>query len=121
MTSTDDRDLDLVRRSARELARRFDLGYWRQKDKREEYPWEFVRAFADAGWLGTMIPEEYGGLGLGLTEAAIMMAEVAASGAGMSGASAIHFYVFPPAPILRHGSADMKRKWLAQPAPGGVP
>jgi alkylation response protein AidB-like acyl-CoA dehydrogenase len=55
MTSTDDRDLDLVRESARELARRFDLGYWRQKDKKAEYPWEFVHAFADAGWLGTMI------------------------------------------------------------------
>jgi acyl-CoA dehydrogenase len=120
MTSTDDRDLDLVRRSARELARRFDLGYWRQKDKREEYPWEFVRAFADAGWLGTMIPEEYGGLGLGLTEAAIMMCEVAASGAGMSGASAIHFYVFPPAPILRHGSAEMKRAWLPRLATGEI-
>jgi acyl-CoA dehydrogenase len=113
-------DLDLVRRSARELARRFDLGYWREKDKKEEYPWEFVRAFADAGWLGAMIPEEYGGLGLGLTESAIMMTEVAASGAGMSGASAIHFYVFPPAPILRHGSEDMKRRWLPKLAQGEI-
>jgi acyl-CoA dehydrogenase len=120
MTSTDDRDLDLVRTSARELARRFDLGYWREKDKKEEYPWEFVRAFADAGWLGAMIPEEYGGLGLGLTESAIMMGEVAASGAGMSGASAIHFYVFPPAPILRHGSAEMKRAWLPKLARGEI-
>ncbi|MGH3154446.1 MAG: acyl-CoA dehydrogenase family protein, partial [Streptosporangiaceae bacterium] len=120
MTGTDDRDLDLVRTSARELARRFDLGYWREKDKKAEYPWEFVRAFADAGWLGTMIPEEYGGLGLGLTEAAILMCEVAASGAGMSGASAIHFYVFPPAPILRHGSEDMKRKWLPKLATGEI-
>ena len=112
MTSADERDLDLVRKSARELARRFDLGYWREKDKKGEYPWEFVKAFADGGWLGAMIPEEYGGLGLGLTESAIMMTEVAASGAGMSGASAIHFYVFPPAPILRHGSEEMKRAWL---------
>jgi acyl-CoA dehydrogenase len=122
MTSTDDRDRDLalVRKSVRELARRFDLGYWREKDKHEEYPWEFVRAFADAGWLGTMIPEEYGGLSLGLTESAIMMCEVAASGAGMSGASAIHFYVFPPAPILRHGSEEMKRAWLPKLASGEI-
>lgn len=120
MTSTDERDLDLVRKSARELARRFDLGYWREKDKKGEYPWEFVRAFADGGWLGAMIPEEYGGLGLGLTESAIMMTEVAASGAGMSGASAIHFYVFPPAPILRHGSAEMKRAWLPKLARGEI-
>jgi acyl-CoA dehydrogenase len=120
MTSTDERDLDLVRKSARELARRFDLGYWREKDKKGEYPWEFVKAFADGGWLGAMIPEEYGGLGLGLTESAIMLTEVAASGAGMSGASAIHFYVFPPAPILRHGSAEMKRAWLPKLARGEI-
>jgi acyl-CoA dehydrogenase len=120
MTGTDERDLDLVRKSARELARRFDLGYWREKDKKAEYPWEFVKAFADAGWLGAMIPEEYGGLGLGLTESAIMMEEVAASGAAMSGASAIHFYVFPPAPILRHGSAEMKRAWLPKLAKGEI-
>ena len=120
MTSTDDRDLDLVRKSARELARRFDLGYWREKDKKGECPWEFVKAFADGGWLGAMIPEEYGGLGLGLTESAIMMSEVAASGAGMSGASAIHFYVFPPAPILRHGSEEMKRAYLPKLARGEI-
>ena len=120
MTSTDDRDLDLVRKSARELARRFDLGYWRERDKKGEYPWEFVKAFADGGWLGAMIPEEYGGLGLGLAESAIMMEEVAASGAGMSGASAIHFYVFPPAPILRHGSAEMKRAYLPKLARGEI-
>jgi hypothetical protein len=120
MSNADERDLDLVRKSSRELARRFDLGYWRDKDKKQEYPWEFVRAFADAGWLGVMIPEEYGGLGLGLTEAAIMMEEVAASGAGMSGASAIHFYVFPPAPILRHGSEAMKRAWLPKLARGEI-
>ena len=120
MTGTDDRELDLVRKSARELARRFDLGYWRERDKKEEYPWEFVKAFADGGWLGTMIPEEYGGLGLGLTESAIMMEEVAASGAGMSGASAIHFYVFPPAPILLHGSEQMKRACLPKLAKGEI-
>jgi hypothetical protein len=67
-----------------------------------------------------MIPEEYGGLGLGLTESAVMMEEVAASGAGMSGASAIHFYVFPPAPILRHGSEEMKRAWLPKLAKGEI-
>jgi alkylation response protein AidB-like acyl-CoA dehydrogenase len=66
------------------------------------------------------ITEEYGGLGLGLTESAIMMEEVAASGAGMSGASAIHFYVFPPAPILRHGSEEMKRAWLPKLARGEI-
>jgi len=120
MTAADPRDLELVRKSARDLARRFDLGYWREKDKKEKYPWEFVKAFAAAGWMGVMIPEEYGGLGLGLAESAVMLGEVAGSGAGMSGASAIHFYVFPPAPILRHGSAEMKRNYLPKLARGEI-
>jgi alkylation response protein AidB-like acyl-CoA dehydrogenase len=111
-------DLELIRETTRDLARRFDLDYWRQKDKKAEYPWEFVKAFADGGWLGAMIPEEYGGLGLGLTESAVMLHEVAASGAGTSGASAIHFYIFPPGPIIRHGSEEMKRKYLPQIAAG---
>ena len=120
MTTTDPSDLELVRKSTRELARRFDLEYWRQKDDKAEYPWEFVKAFADAGWCGAMIPEEYGGLGLGVTEAGIMLSEVAASGAGTGGASAIHFYIFPPGPILRHGSEEMKRQWLPKLASGEI-
>ncbi|MGW4336508.1 acyl-CoA dehydrogenase family protein [Rhodococcus koreensis] len=116
--ATEQSDLELIRQTTRELARKFDLEYWREKDKKGEYPWEFVKAFADGGWLGAMIPEEYGGLGLGLTESAIMLHEVAASGAGTAGASAIHFYIFPPGPILRHGSEQMKRKFLPKIAAG---
>jgi acyl-CoA dehydrogenase len=110
--------LEEVRAHSREIARSFDLDYWRDKDRKPEYPWEFVKAFADAGWLGAMIPEEYGGLGLGLTESAIMLSEVASSGAGTAGASAIHFYIFPPGPIIRHGSEEMKRKYLPKIAKG---
>ncbi|MFD2157152.1 acyl-CoA dehydrogenase family protein, partial [Rhodococcus jostii] len=111
-------DLDLIRKTVRELANRFGLEYWREHDKTGEYPWEFVNAFAAGGWLGAMIPEEYGGLGLGLTESAVMLHEIAASGAGTGGASAIHFYIFPPGPILRHGSEEMKRKYLPDVAAG---
>jgi hypothetical protein len=117
MTS-DPSDLELIRKTTHDLARRFDLEYWRDKDKKHEYPWEFVKAFADGGWLGAMIPEEYGGLGLGLTESAVMLHEVAASGAGTSGASAVHFYIFPPGPIIRHGSEEMKQKYLPKIAAG---
>lgn len=117
MTS-DTTDLELIRKASRDLARRFDLEYWREKDKKVEYPWEFVKAFAAGGWLGAMIPEEYGGLGLGITESAVMLHEVAASGAGTSGASALHFYIFPPGPIIRHGSEEMKRKYLPKIASG---
>jgi acyl-CoA dehydrogenase len=101
-----------VREAASTLARRFDLAYWRTCDKEEKYPWEFVNAFAKAGWMGILMPEEYGGMGLGLSEAAVMLNEIAAAGAGMSGASAVHFYVFPPQPILRHGSEAMKQRYL---------
>ncbi len=118
MTMTTEPDLQLLRESARGLADRFDLDYWRAHDKAAKYPWEFVEAFAEGGWLGSMIPEEYGGLGLGLTEASIMLHEVAASGAGTSGASAVHFYIFPPGPIIRHGSDEMKRAYLPQIAAG---
>lgn len=104
--------LQEVRTAARTLADKFDLAYWRECDKEGRYPWDFVNAFAKAGWMGIMMPEEYGGMGLGLSEAAVMLREVGASGAGMSGASAVHFYVFPPAPILRHGSEDLKRRAL---------
>jgi hypothetical protein len=79
-----------------------------------------VRAFGEAGWLGVLIPEESGGLGLGLTEAAVMLTEVAASGAGTGGASAVHFYIFPPGPILRHGSEEMKREFLPKLATGEI-
>src|SRR4051794_41887797 len=67
--------------------------------------------------MSVMIPEEYGGMGLGLREAAVLMQEVAASGAGLTGGSALHFYIFPPQPIIRHGSARMKAGDL--PAGGG--
>ncbi|WP_336158842.1 acyl-CoA dehydrogenase family protein [Amycolatopsis sp. VC5-11] len=111
-------NVEIVRKATRELARKFDHDYWLDKDRNHEYPWEFVKAFAAGGWLGAMIPEEYGGIGLGLEEAAVMMGEISASGAGMAGGSAIHFYVFPPAPIVKYGSEEMKREYLPQLAAG---
>jgi len=107
-----------IRSEARRLADRFGLDYWREHDSDASYPWEFVRAFADQGWLSAMIPEEYGGMGLGITEAAVMMEAVAASGAGLTGGSALHFYVFPPAPVIRHGSDQMKQRYLPAVAAG---
>ncbi|NEW26660.1 acyl-CoA dehydrogenase family protein [Nocardia cyriacigeorgica] len=111
-------NVEVVRQATRELARKFDNDYWLDKDRKHEYPWDFVKAFAAGGWLGAMIPEEYGGIGLGLEEAAVMMGEISASGAGMSGGSAIHFYVFPPAPIVKYGSEQMKREYLPKLASG---
>ncbi|WKN61014.1 acyl-CoA dehydrogenase family protein (plasmid) [Rhodococcus opacus] len=118
--TTEETTVDVVRKATRELARSFDLEYWRQKDKKAEYPREFVKAFADGGWLGLIIPEEYGGLGLGMTEAAVMLYEISASGAANSGASAIHFSIFPPAPIINFGSEEMKKQWLPKIASGEI-
>src|SRR5438045_8609716 len=75
------------------ICARFDDGYWLKKDKDGGFPGDFHKALADAGWLGICIPEAYGGSGLGIVEAAIMMRTIAESGAGMSGASAVHMNV----------------------------
>src|SRR5262250_1416277 len=103
---------ELIRKEVAALARSFSLDYWLEKDRKHEYPHEFVKAFAEGGWVGLMIPEAYGGAGLGVTEAALMLHEICASGAGTSGASPIHFYVFPPTPVIKYGTEAMKRKHL---------
>ncbi len=103
---------ELIKKEVAALARSFSLDYWLEKDNKAEYPNDFVKAFADNGWLGLMIPEAYGGAGLGVTEAAIMLHEICASGAGTSGASPIHFYIFPPTPVIKFGTEEMKRREL---------
>lgn len=107
-----------IRRQVSALARSFGWEYWREKDRKAEYPIEFVRAFAEAGWLGLTIPEAYGGAGLGVTEAVLMLEAICASGAGLSGASPVHFAVFPPMPIIRHGSEGLRRRILPEIAAG---
>src|SRR5438445_13538191 len=100
---------ELIRKEVGALARSFPPEYWLEKDKKAEYPWEFVKAFARNGWLGVIIPEAYGGSGLGVTEASLILHEICAAGAGTSGASPVHFYMFPPMPIIKHASEDLKR------------
>ena len=107
-----------IHRQVTALARGFGWDYWREKDRKAEYPVEFVRAFADAGWLGLAIPEAYGGAGLGVTEAVLMLEAICASGAGLSGASPVHFAVFPPMPIIRHGTESLRRRILPEIAAG---
>ena len=92
-------------RSAK-ICSRFDDAYWLKKDKEGGYPADFHRALADAGWLGICIPEEYGGSGLGITDAAIMMRTISESGAGMSGASAVHMNVFGLNPVVVFGTKE---------------
>jgi acyl-CoA dehydrogenase len=95
----------------RAMCARFDDEYWRTKDAAHEFPHDFYQTAAKAGYLGVAIPEEFGGSGLGITEAALVMREVAYAGA-MNAASAIHLSIFGLAPIVLHGSEEMKRRHL---------
>ncbi len=107
-----------IRDQARALAGRFDDAYWRGCDAEHRFPWEFYQAFADAGWLGIAIPQELGGAGLGIGEAALLLEEVAASGAAMNGATALHLTIFGLNPVVRHGSEELRRRILPEAAAG---
>lgn len=109
---------EMIRKNVRQIAGRFDLEYWREHDKSGEYPHEFFNAFAEAGWLGIAIPEAYGGAGLGILDACLLLHEICASGAGTSGASPIHFSIFPPMPVVKYGSEELKRRFLPRIASG---
>ena len=90
----------------------FDDDYWLERDRTAEFPSDFHHAMAQGGWLGVAMPEEYGGTGLGATEAALMMHAVANSPGAMSAASAIHINIFGPHPIVVFGSDEQKGRWL---------
>ena len=90
----------------------FGDDYWLKKDEEGGFPHEFHRAMAEAGWLGIAMPEAYGGSGLGITEAAVLMQAVAESGAGFSGASAIHMNIFGLHPVVVFGTDEQKRRFL---------
>lgn len=101
-----------IEESVRRLCARFDDAYWSDLDARHEFPSAFRDAMVAGGWLGIAMPEECGGSGLGITEAAILMHEVARSPGAMAAASAIHMNIFGPHPIVVHGSEEQKRRWL---------
>ena len=111
---------EVIRKEVATLARSFSPDYWLEKDRKAEYPWEWMKAFTDGGWLGMIVPEEYGGSGLGVTEAALLLHEVCAAGAGTSGASPLHFYMFPPMPLIRYGAESLKRATLPRIATGEI-
>ncbi len=104
-----------IRAAVRDLCAAFDGEYWRKLDEQRAYPEAFVKALTDAGWLSALIPEEYGGAGLGLTEASIILEEVNRSGAN-SGACHAQMYIMGT--LLRHGSQAQKRKYLPEIAAG---
>jgi acyl-CoA dehydrogenase len=101
----------------RALCQRFPDEYWRGHDQRHEFPHEFYKAIAEAGYLGVAIPEEYGGAGLGMMETALLMTEVAYAGA-MNAASSIHLGMFGLMPLVKHGSEELKRRHLPRAISG---
>src|SRR5688572_27196352 len=103
------------RRAVRELCAKFGSDYWQSVDERAEYPEAFVKALTDAGWLAALIPEEYGGGGLTVTEASVILEEINRSGAN-SGACHAQMYIMGT--LLRHGSDEQKRRYLPEMAAG---
>jgi acyl-CoA dehydrogenase len=108
-------DIEQLRSAVRELCDQFPDEYWRDVDQKKEYPQAFVNAVTEAGYLAALIPEEYGGSGLGVTEASVILEEINRSG-GHSGAC--HAQMYTMGTVLRHGSDEQKRRYLPKIANG---
>ena len=101
-----------IREAIAKLCERFPDDYWLRRDREGGFPGDFHQAFARDGWLGIAMPEAYGGAGLGITEAAVMMQAIAESGAGFSGASAVHMNIFGLNPVVVFGTEEQKKRML---------
>ncbi len=108
----DDPDRTAIRDAIRAICDQFDDTYWLEKDRTHTFPHEFANAIAEGGWLGIAMPEEYGGAGLGVTEAAIMMQEVGHSAGAFAACSTIHINIFGLHSIVKHGTEQQKQDWL---------
>jgi acyl-CoA dehydrogenase len=106
-------DQRAIREAVGRVCARFGDDYWLKLDREGGFPHDFHAAIAADGWLGIAMPEQYGGSGLGITEAALMMETIAASGAGFSGASAVHMNIFGLHPVVVYASAEQKARWLS--------
>ena len=103
---------EAIRAAIFQVCKPFDAAYWLERDRQGGFPLDFHKAIADAGWLGVCMPEAYGGSGLGILEAAIMVQAISESGAGMSGVSAIHMNIFGLNPVVVFGTEEQKRRIL---------
>ncbi len=115
--TADASELEAIRAAVRDLCERFPGEYWREKDRERAYPTEFVEALTEAGYLAALIPEQYGGSGLGLVHASAILEEIQRSG-GNGGACHAQMYVMGT--LLRHGSEEQKGKWLPKIASGAL-
>ena len=118
MDFTPSQDHADIAAGVRRICGDFPDEYWCECDAQHRFPWEFYRAMAAAGWVGVAIPERFGGGGQGITEAAVMLHEVAASGAAMNGCSALHLTVFGLEPVVRFGNERLQQEFLPRAAAG---
>jgi acyl-CoA dehydrogenase len=102
------------------LCGRFPDEYWSACDQEHRFPWDFYRAMAEGGWVGIAIPEEYGGGGRGITEAALVLNRIAASGAAMNGSTAVHLTMFGLNPVVKFGNDRLKATFLPRAAAGDL-
>ena len=112
MNFTESDDHQSIRAAVEQICTKFPDDYWLEKDRNGGFPHDFHKAFADAGWLGVAMPQEYGGSGLGISEAAVIMETIASTGAGLSGASSVHFNIFGLHPVVVFGTPEQKARWL---------
>jgi len=113
-------DHSVIAEAVRTLCADFPDEYWRGCDAAHEFPWDFYRAMAASGWVGVALPEKYGGGGQGIQEAAVVLREVAASGAAMNGCSALHLTIFGLNPVVVFGSEELKQAFLPRAAAGDL-
>lgn len=106
-----------IRNGVKSICSRYDLDYWRECHEEAKYPVEFVKDMSEAGWLGALIPEEYGGAGLGVTEGSIILEEINRSGGN---ANTVHAQMYTMGALLRHGTKEQKEKYLPQIAEGSL-
>ncbi len=101
-----------LREAVQQVCDQFDDDYWSRLDREHKFPYEFCQAIAEGGWLGIAMPTEYGGAGLGVVEASIMMQVVGASAGYFAACSAIHINIFGLHSIVKHGTEEQKKRWL---------
>jgi len=99
-----------IAESVRRTCDKFDDDFWLEKENKKEFPHEFHAAMAEAGWLGITMPEEYGGAGLGVTDASLLMQTIGNSAGAMSACSTIHINLFGPHPVIKHGTDEQKAR-----------
>jgi acyl-CoA dehydrogenase len=117
---TPDEDHEAIADAVRKVCAGFGDDYWSRCDSEHEFPWEFYRRMAEGGWLGVAIPERWGGGDRGITEAAIILREVARSGAAMNGCSALHLTIFGLNPVVRFGNDRLRDAFLPRAAAGDL-